>query len=242
MVHNKRSKKAISLICFLLSLLFSVSMLSGCSADPKDKVLATILNRDGFVVNGHEYVLVINDKKLVYDGGMSYSLINNGTWSWKSSRDKMNEIGKIRIVCPGDWSIAAKRRLYASNEDPPIYLYIADDNREVCYMLNGHTLPSMYTSSFTSIDFRSNIEDFYFASPVSMEDIISYENTILDKDCKPKDLCTADLYYSENDLIYLSVDIYRINEEIYVRLDDVFYPIVMPEILDSLNDYYADNT
>ena len=235
MVHNQRSKKAISIICFLLSLFFSVSMFSGCNADSKDKVLTTIMNRDGFVVNGHEYVLVINDKKVVYNDGMSYLLINNGTWSWESSRDKMNEIGKIRIVFPGHWTIAAKLRLYASNEDPPIYLYIADDNREVCYMLKGHTLPSMYTSSFTSIEFHSNAEDLYFESAVSMEDIISYENTILDKDCKPKDLCTADLYYSENDLIYLSVDIYRINEGIYVRLDDVFYPRVMPEILDSLN-------
>ena len=80
-----------------------------------------------------------------------------------------------------------------------------------------------------------NAEDLYFESAVSMEDIISYENTILDKDCKPKHLCDADLYYSENDLIYLSVDIYLINEGFYVRLNDVFYPIVMPEILDSLN-------
>ena len=236
MVHNKRSKKAISIICFLLSLFFSVSMFSGCNADSKDKVLTTIMNRDGFVVNGHEYVLVINDKKLVYNGGMSYSLINNGTWSWESSRDKMNEIGKIRIVFPGHWTIAAKLRLYASNEDPPIYLYIADDNREVCYMLKGHTLPSMYTSSFTSIEFHGNAEDLYFETAISMEDIISYENSILDKDCEEKHLCDADLYYSENDIIYLSVDIYRINEGIYVRLDDVFYPIVMPEILDSLNN------
>ena len=193
------------------------------------------MNRDGFVVNGHEYVLVINDKKVVYNEEMSYSLINNGTWSWKSSRDKMNEIGKIRIVFPGNWAIASKRRLYASNEDPPIYLYIADDNRKVCFMLKGHTLPSMYTSSFTSIEFHSNAEDLYFESAVSMEDIISYENTILDKDCERKLLYNADLCYSENDLIYLSVSIYRINEGIYIRLDDVFYPIVMPEILDSLN-------
>ena len=41
--------------------------------------------------------------------------------------------------------------------------------------------------------------------------------------------------YSENDIIYLIVDFYRINEGIYIRLDDVYYPVVMPEILDSLN-------
>jgi hypothetical protein len=39
-----------------------------------------------------------------------------------------------------------------------------------------------------------------------------------------------------NDIIYLDVDIYLINEVFYIRLDDVFYSIVMPEILDNLNN------
>lgn len=235
MVYNKRLKKAISIICFLLSLSFSVLMFSGCSADPKDKVLATVWNRESIVVNGNEYVLVVNDNwvQIKGDHGVSNSMINNGTWSWQYSRDKMNEIGKIRVSA--NWTLLAKQRLYASNEDPPIYLYIAADMRDVCYMLKSHTLPSKYTSSFISIDFHSNAEDLYFESAVSMEDMISYENAISDKDCEKEYLCTADFYYSENDIIYLSVHIYRINEGFYIRLDDVFYPIVMPEILDSLN-------
>ena len=236
MVYNKRSKKAISIICFLILLPFTVLMFSGCNSDSKDKVLTTVWNRDCIVVNGNEYVLVVNDNfvQTSEDDGLSYSLVNNGTWSWEYSRAKMNEIGRIRILAT-NWSLSSKQKLYASNEEPPIYLYIAADMRDVCYMLKNHTLPSKYTSSFISIDFHSNVEDLYFSNAVSMEDIISYENPILDKDCDKKHICDADFYYSENDIIYLSVDIYRINEGIYIRLDDIFYPIVMPEILDSLN-------
>ena len=127
--------------------------------------------------------------------------------------------------------------LHASNEEPPVYLFVRAPVSDACYMLKSHTLPSKYTSSFISIDFQGYAEDLYFANAVSMEDIISYENAILvkDKDCKAKHIAMARLYYSENDIIYLAVNIYRINEGIYVRLDDVYYPIVMPEILDSLN-------
>ncbi len=69
-----------------------------------------------------------------------------------------------------------------------------------------------------------------------MEDIISCQNAISDdEDYEMEWIDNADLYYSEHDMIYLYVDIYRINEGFYIRLDDVYYPIVMPEILHYLN-------
>ena len=68
-----------------------------------------------------------------------------------------------------------------------------------------------------------------------MEDIISYENAIADEKFEGVYFVSAKLFCSENDILYLNVDIFVINEEFYIRLDDVYYPIVMPEILDYLN-------
>lgn len=233
---EKKHKRIILIICLSLSLLFFAWALSRCLTDPSERVIATVWNRDRIVINGYEYVLVINDN-WVRDWekeGISYYLEENGTWSWDYLSDKMTVIGKVREI---DYLIlTADFDLYASSEEPPIYLRVRADIPEVCYMLKGHTLPSKYTSSFSSIVFfSSRIEDLYFDKAVTMEDIISYENAIADEKFEGVYFVSAKLFCSENDILYLNVDIFVINEEFYIRLDDVYYPIVMPEILDSLN-------
>ena len=234
MVYNRSIKKSISIICFLLCLSFSVLLLVGCDVKPRDKVLNLLLNRELIVVNGYEYELVANDNWVHNEGkGFSFYLKNNGTWSWEYSRDNMDVIGQIHVT--GAYIIFSNDfDLYASNEDPPIFLYIHGGVEDGCYMLKGYTLPSKYTASFSSIDFASNSEDICFDTVVSMEDIISYENAILDENCEMKHFCSAKLFYSGHNVLYLNVDIFVINEKFYILLDDVYYPIVMIEILNSL--------
>ena len=96
MMHNRVLQNVISSICFLLSLSLFVLLFSGCDIDSRDKVIATVWNKDHITVNGNEYVLVANDNFLddSENEKKSYRLINNGTWSWEYSLDKMNEIGK----------------------------------------------------------------------------------------------------------------------------------------------------
>ena len=215
---EKKHKRIILITCLILSLLFLAWALLRCLTDPSERVLASIVwNTKQVVVNGYEYVLIEGYGR-------------NGTWEWKRSTGEMNKIGKIRAV--SDWCVG-KANLWASNEDPPICLYVATSSPS-CYLLKSYTLPSKLSASFSSIDFGKYVFDFDNA--VSMEDIISCQNAISDdEDYEMEWIDNADLYYSEHDMIYLYVNIYRINEGFYIRLDDVYYPIVMPEILDYLN-------
>ena len=227
-MYNKTLKKIISLICILLSLSFFLWMFSGCNSDSNEEILGYVWDRDKLIVNGNEYVLVVNDNWV----RNNKTVISNGIWWWKDT-DKMKKIGTMRGS--GDWSFFAEYNLYASNEEPPIYLYLADDGKNVCYMIKGHTLPSKYTATFSYIDFGKNIEDLFFDKSVSMKNMISYENTLSVETCESIDYCRPEFYYSENEVLYLVVDICVINEEFYILLDNVYYPIVMPEILDRLN-------
>ena len=217
-MFEKKHKRIISVICILLSLSSIALTFSGCDTNSNEEVLASIVwNRKQVVVNGYEYVLMEGYGR-------------NGTWEWKRSIGEMNKIGEIRAVL--NWCIG-NANLRASNEDPPICLYVATSSPS-CYLLKSYTLPSKLSASFSSIDFGKYVFDFDNA--VSMEDIISCQNAISDdEDYEMEWIDNADLYYSEHDMIYLYVNIYRINEGFYIRLDDVYYPIVMPEILDSLN-------
>ena len=235
-MFEKKHKRIISVICILLSLSSIALTFSGCDTNSNEEVLATLgWNRDCIVVNGYEYVLVINDNwvRNKEDDGISFILINNGTWKWDDTSGKMNVIGEVRVI--NYFILSNNFDLYASSEEPPVYLRVRAGIPEVFYMLKGHTLPSKYTSSFSSIDFNSSIEKLYFDKAVTMEDIISYENAIADEKFERVHFVSAKLFCSENDILYLNVDIFVINEEFYIRLDDVYYPIVMPEILDSLN-------
>ena len=216
MVYNKTLKKLISLICILLTLSFIVFAFSGCNSSSNEEILGYVWNRDKLVVNGNEYVLVHDD------------------WRWENSVDKMKKIGTM--LGAEDWSFFAGLNLYASNEEPPIYLYLASNGRNVHYILKGHTLPSKYTATFSYIVFgRKNIEDLYFEKAVSLKNMISFENTLSVETCEGKYYCGSTFYYSENEIVYLWTGIYVINEEFYILLDNVYYPIVMPEILDRLN-------
>jgi len=225
--------KSIRIICIVF-LIFSVLCLVMASIAETNKVINFWINKEFIVVNGYEYELVINNNwvRNWEKEGISYSLENNGTWSWEYMSENMNVIGKIRVI--GAHIFSAEFPLYASSEEPPIFLYIPADIRQKCYMLKGHTLPSKYTAGFSSIDFRGKPKDIDFDNVVSMEDIISYENTTLDENCERKHVCSAGLFYSESNILYLDVDIFVINEKFYIRLDDVYYPIVMTEILNSL--------
>ena len=217
MMHNKQLRNLISFICILLTLSFIVFTFSGCNSSSNEEILTYIWNSDRFTLNGNEYILVEN----------------NDDWLWKDT-DRMTKIGIIQR--PGDWSFFAEFYVYASNEEPPIYLYVGDSGSNVCYMLKDHILPSKYTATFSHIDFVSKkIENIYFDKAVSMTDIISYENTLSVETCEGKYYCGSVFYYSENEILYLWTDIYVINEEFYILLDNVYYPIVMPEILDRLN-------
>ena len=233
---EKILKRILLIICLILSLLFFAWALLRCLIDPSERVIAISgWNKERIVINGYEYVLVINDN-WVRDWekeGISYYLENNGTWGWDYTSGKMNVIGKIQVI--KYFIFSNNFYLYASSEEPPVYLRVRADIPEVFYMLKSHTLPSKYTSSFSSIDFSSSIEKLYFDKAVTMEDIISYENAIADEKFEGVHFVSAKLFCSENDILYLNVDIFVINEEFYIRLDDVYYPIVMPEILDSLN-------
>ena len=217
---EKILKRIILIICLILSLSFFAWELSKYLTYPNERVIAIAWNEKQITVNGNEYVLM-------EDSGRS------GTWECERSITAVNQLGKIRIWT--DLSFYSGAKIWASNEDPPICLCVGTSYSPSCYLLKSYTLPPKLSASFSSIDFGKDVF-FDFDNAVSMEDIISCQNAISDdEDYEMEWIDNADLYYSEHDMIYLYVGIYRINDEFYIRLDDVYYPIVMPEILDYLN-------